>query len=203
MEYVNIMKKPDTDWHDIIDVHTLSHNNPNILLCPRVPSPLHGVNPRTIINQIDEGWWDRTRNRVYAAGDYTCMCCGVEKEKQKGYKKMLDAHELYKIDYSTGRVELAYIVALCRYCHNGIHFGRLEAEFKKGRIYERQYYAIIGHNNALRKQYGLPQKDWNTSKDDNVCNIPWKQWYLALNINGKEERFYSKWESQEEQDAEY
>jgi hypothetical protein len=130
-------------WHDLIDIKTLDHEDPSIILCKRIPKPLHGVNPRSILTQIDPDWWNRTRTRIYEAYNLHCMCCGVEKSKQKGFPKYLDAHELYDIDYTTGRVTLNSIVALCRFCHSSIHFGRLTAEYERGGITEKQYYQVL------------------------------------------------------------
>ena len=205
MEYIELKKERKIiEWHDIIPIKTINYNSPKILMCPRIPKPLHGVAPRNILTQIDKDWWDRTRHKVYEANDLYCMCCGVHKTKQGGYKKWLDAHELYSIDYRTGKVKLEYIVALCRDCHSGIHFGRLTEEFKKGNIRESEFRRVISHANTVLDEAGLPPKNWDVTVNDNLSgNVPWKDWHLELEINGKIERFYSPWESEEEQNEYY
>ena len=202
MEFVSF-EKQSLKWVDIIPLETINYNSPKLILSPRIPTPLHGVAPRNIINEIDKDWWDRTRQRVYAANNYCCMCCGVEKEKQKGYKKFLDAHELYSIDYQTGKVKLVYVVALCRFCHQAIHFGRLTNEFEKNNISPQQFYGVLSHANTLLHDNGLPPKDWDVNKNNNICNVPWDKWHLELEINGQVQKFYSPWKSQEEQDEYY
>ena len=203
MNFIDINKKFE-EWHDIIDVKVPLISSPAILHCPRIPLPLHFINPRSILTEYDKTWWDRTRKKVYEVSGFKCMCCGVEKSKIKGYPKYLDAHEMYYIDYKTGRVELRYIVSLCHTrCHPAIHFGRLTAQHESGKITDKEFMSVLSYANTLLAKNNLPAKNWNAETDDNICNIPWKQWYLALNINGKEERFYSKFTCKEELEEYY
>jgi hypothetical protein len=203
VEFIDMQKRVE-EWHDIIPIKVPLIPSANLLHCPRIPTPLHGVNPRTIINAIDNNWWDRTRKKVYEVSNYKCMCCGVDKSNIKGYPKYLDAHELYSIDYQTGKVKLVYIVALCHtMCHKAIHFGRLTNEFEKGKISDKHFYGVLSHANTLLHENGLPAKDWDVNKNNNVCNVPWENWHLEMEINGEIQRFYSQWKSQEEQDEYY
>ena len=192
-------------WHDLIDIRVPLKPSPKIILCPRIPKPLHYVNPRSILTKIDKDWWDRTRHRVYELSGFRCMCCGVKKEDQKGYPKYLDAHELYSINYSTGEVRLGYIVSLCHsMCHRGVHFGRLTSEFDKGNISEEEFLSVISHANTLCKENNLPMKNWNVDVNDNLSgNVPWNNWRLILNIEGEEKSFYSLFKSEEEMDEYY
>ena len=205
VEFVDLpTEKKIIEWHDIIPLKTINYSSPKLLMCPRIPRPLHGTAPRNILTQIDKDWWDRTRHKVYEANNLHCMCCGVHKTKQGGYKKWLDAHELYSIDYRTGTVRLEYIVALCRDCHAGIHFGRLTEEFKKGNIRESEFRRVISHANTVLDEAGLPPKNWDVTVNDNLSgNVPWKDWKLILNINGEDVEFHSQWESEEEQNEYY
>lgn len=191
------------EWHDLIDIKVPKFNDPNILHCPRVPSPLHHQNPRSILTKIDKNWWDRTRQRVYAANNYHCACCGVHKTMQKGPIKYLDAHEYYDINYKTGEVRLKMILPLCRYCHSVIHFGRLTAKYESGELQEKEFFAILSHGNTLLQKAGLPPKNWDASIDDNIYNIPWTQWRLILTIDGKDQSFYSLYKDEEDLKAHY
>lgn len=197
-------EKPYLCWTDLIEIRVPLFVAASILLCPRVPKPLHFQNPRNILTKIDEEWWNRTRQRVYESQQRHCACCGVHQSKQKGWvKNQLDAHELYDIDYATGRVELFAIVPLCKYCHNGIHFGRLTAQYEAGKIQEKTYYAIRSHANTVLFDSKLPAKNWDASIDDNVYSIPWSSWYLELTINGEKQKFYSLFKNEAELDASY
>lgn len=203
MQYESYERKP-LEWIDIIPLKTINYHSPKLILAPRIPKPLHGVNPRSILTQIDPDWWDRTRNRVYEANDFCCMCCGVEKQKQKGYRKYLDAHELYSIDYKNGIVRLEYVVSLCRCCHQSVHFGRLTEEHRRGKIRDAEFYMTISHANSLIEKNGLPPKNWDVTVNDNLSgNVPWNEWRLILNINGKDTEFFSKFKSEEEQNDYY
>ena len=191
--------KPYLCWHDLIDIRVPLFNDPSILLTKRVPLPLHFQNPRTILNKIDNKWWDRTRKRVYASSLNKCRCCGVSKYSQIGYPKNIDAHELYNIDYQTGRVTLNSIVPLCSSgCHKAIHYGRWSAQLDSGKITEQEFYKVIGYANKILAENNLPEKDWDATKDDNIYNVPWDQWYLELEINGKVEKFYSLYKNEED-----
>lgn len=202
VQYID--NKPYLCWHDLIDIRVPLFKDPSILHCPRCPKPLHFVNPRSILTKIDKEWWDRTRKRVYQSQQRHCACCGVHQSKQKGYiKNQLDAHELYDIDYKTGRVTLFAIVPLCKYCHNSIHWGRLTAQFESGKIQEKVYYSIISHANSILADNNLPSKNWDATINDNVENIPWLDWYLELTIDGNTQKFHSLFKNESELDASY
>ena len=186
------------EWHDLIDIKVPKFADSSILLCDRVPMPLWGVNPRSILTQIDSGWWDRTRQKVYSANNYHCQCCGVHKSEQKGFPKNLDAHEYYDINYQTGEVKLKMIVSLCKYCHAFIHFGRLTKKHETGEVSDKEFFAVLSHGNTILKKAGLPMKNLNADVNDNIYNIPFNQWYLKLIIDGEEKRFYSLYKNEED-----
>lgn len=91
--------------------------------------------------------WDILRREVYAENDFHCVACGVQKYQAKGHK-WLEAHEYYDIDYMTGRVTIKKIVALCHYCHNFIHSGRLQMIMGKEKSRE-QVIEILEHGFAI------------------------------------------------------
>ena len=197
-------EKKYLEWHDLIDIKVPLFRDPSILLRPRVVLPLHHQNPRSILTKIDEDWWNRTRQKVYAAQDYHCACCGVHQSKQSGWvKNQLDAHELYDIDYKTGKVTLEAIVPLCKFCHSFVHFGRLFAQRDAGKIQEKTFYSIISHGNSVLEEAKLPRKNLDPNVDDNVYNVPWEQWRLALTINGEEQSFYSLYKDKADLEAHY
>lgn len=192
------------EWHDLIDIRVPLFKDPSILLKPRVIEPLHHRNPRSILTELDEDWWNRTRKKVYAAQDYHCACCGVHQDHQIGWVRgQLDAHELYNIDYKTGRVTLEAIVPLCKACHNYCHYGRLFAQRDAGKIQDKTFYSIISHGNTILKKAGLPQKNLDPTVNDNVYNIPWSSWHLDLTIEGEEKSFYSLYKDEADLKAHY
>jgi len=68
---------------------------PEVLLCPNVPKPMHGLAPRVVLGSA---WWDETRQRAYRSTNYHCIACGVSRERAK-YHQWMEGHELYSINY--------------------------------------------------------------------------------------------------------
>lgn len=99
-----------------------------LLAYPQIPKPLHAVNPRSIKGEV---WWDQVRHQAYRKLNQHCHACGTHRS-QALLKPYLDAHEVYDIDYRTGRVELLEVVALCRACHDFIHAGGRYNAYKNG-----------------------------------------------------------------------
>lgn len=200
--YAQQVKEEDKkylEWHDIIDIKVPLFTDPSLLLCPRVPLPLHGRNPRSILTEIDEDWWNRTRQKVYESQNRHCACCGVHQSEQLGWtRNQLDAHELYDINYQTGEMQLKAIAPLCKWCHNYIHFGRLTAQYEAGKIQEQTFHSIISHGNTILKKAGLPQKNLDASVDDNKYQVPWENWHLTLTIEGEAKEFYSLFKDENE-----
>jgi hypothetical protein len=122
---------------------------PELLLHPNIPKPLHGINPRTILGQK---WWNARRQLAYAEQDYHCWACGVHKTSAK-YHQWLEAHEVYNIDYSTGRVEMEDICALCHSCHQYIHDGRMQKLLEQGKLSFEKYLDILAHGERIVKAY--------------------------------------------------
>lgn len=207
LQYAKPVKEEDKkylEWHDLIDVKVPLFKDPSILLRPRVVKPLHHRAPRNILSELDEEWWNRTRKKVYAAQDYHCACCGVHQDHQGGWVRgQLDAHEIYDIDYKTGRVTLEFIAPLCKYCHNYCHYGRLFAQRDAGKIQDKTFYAIISHGNTVLDKAGLPQKNLDPTVDDNVYQLGWHDFHLDLTIEGKEQSFYSLYKDEEDLKAHY
>lgn len=124
---------------------------PEILLCPPVPKPMHGMAPRVVLGQA---WWNRTRQAAYRSTNYHCLACGVFKSDAKS-RKWLEGHELYDVDYPRGRMTYVETVPLCHYCHNYVHCGRLEALRDLGKVPIAKYVGIIQHGNRVLREAGL------------------------------------------------
>ncbi len=127
------------------------HRRPEILLCPNIPKPMHGLAPRVIMGS---SWWDKTRKEAYASTNRRCMACGVHKYKAKA-RKWLEGHELYQTDYRLGRLTYLETVPLCHFCHNYIHDGRLQMLLERGQIHHQKYAAIIQHGNRVLAEANL------------------------------------------------
>lgn len=156
---------------------------PEILLCPNTPKPLHGVVPRVILGAT---WWNRTREEAYRSTNYHCIACGVHKFYAKS-RKWLEGHELYDIDYRKGTSTYIKTVPLCHFCHNYIHDGRLLRLLQKGEIHHAKYVAIIQHGDKILAAAGLcksskPDRDAEVKKLEKKGLIaPWHKWRLILN----------------------
>lgn len=125
---------------------------PKILYDPTLPKSLHGLNPRTINGKE---WWDQKRVFAYVENNQCCWACGVSRYEVLGKNKWLEAHEIFDINYVEGRGELKKVVALCPYCHNYIHSGRLQMLVEGGKVKEDYADAIISYGNSVLKKTGL------------------------------------------------
>lgn len=142
-----------------------------LLLCPRVPKPLHHVAPRTILG---DAWWDVTRHAAYKSTNYHCAACGVYKYKAK-FHKWLEGHEFYSIDYLLGTATYIETVPLCHACHNFIHMGRLTALRDKFQIRQDRFLAIVNHGETILREAGFPPKKEYTGPVQT-----WGNWRLSL-----------------------
>jgi len=156
---------------------------PEILIHPNIPKPLHGLNPRSVMGK---SWWDEKRQEAYAKEYYCCWACGVHKSAAK-YHKWLEGHECYRYNYALGTAEMIEVTALCHSCHNFIHSGKLQYDYKAGRISYDRYRDILDHGNRIIGEYGLDNIE-NPYIIDKSSIADWKSWRLI--IDGKE--FYSK-----------
>jgi hypothetical protein len=152
--------------------------DPKILLCPNVPKPMHGLAPRVVLGA---DWWETTRRAAYASTNFHCQACGVSKYQAK-YHKWLEGHELYRINYSKGKMTYVKTVPLCHFCHNYIHDGRLKALLEKRKINHLKYVAIIRHGDKVLREAGLEREPHDEREPKNIA--AWEKWRLVL--NGKE-----------------
>lgn len=147
---------------------------PEILLCPQIPDPMHGVAPRVILGKE---WWDKTRRLAYESTNFHCIACGVDKYYAK-WHKWLEAHEVYDIDYLLGRMTYLETVPLCHFCHNFIHCGRLQALKDKGEISNEKYHAILDHGLNVLTAAGLKKPLPRGAQDGPMAD--WGDWRLVL-----------------------
>lgn len=169
-------KKQKQDWV----------RRPEVLLCPNVPKPLHGVAPRSVLGN---SWWEKTRQAAYKATNYHCLACGIHKSLARG-KQWLEGHEVYSINYRKGKMIYLETVALCHYCHNYIHDGRLNSLLDQGKITHQKFAAILQHGDTVLAEAGLTR----LSHEERSLLVlraikmgrvaPWKKWRLVL--EGKE-----------------
>jgi hypothetical protein len=124
---------------------------PHLLQHPNLPKPMHGQNPRSILGKQ---WWDDHRFPAYAERDFHCWACGVHKS-EAAVHQWLEGHEEYKIDYAAGRMEFVRVVALCHFCHNFIHSGRLYMLWYNDEIDRKRFKAIITHGFDVLRDAGL------------------------------------------------
>lgn len=150
-------------------------NTHPILLChPNIPKPLHTLNPRTIKGS---NWWNEVKKECKEKSGDRCWACGVHKSEAKA-RKWMEAHENYSINYSTGRVEYVGTCALCHYCHNFIHDGRLISLVNKNEYDYQQFVKIMEHGNAILKAFiesigieWIGGKQWQWVKDKNGFSV--------------------------------
>lgn len=111
---------------------------PHILEQAPIPMPLHGLNPRTLMGVSA---WDKERRRIYALHDYRCAACGADKSERL-FKRSLEAHENYRIDWSRRVMSLVDIQPLCHACHAFVHVGLMEVRMASGSL-SRDHAKII------------------------------------------------------------
>lgn len=155
---------------------------PEILLSSNIPMPMHGVAPRLVLGSK---WWNKTRNDSYKSTGYHCVACGVHKS-QAFYRKWLEGHELYKVDYEKGTMKYLRTVPLCHMCHNYIHDGRLLSLLEKGKINHQKYAAIIQHGDRVLVRAGLNRKNHEARNEEIIELIvagkvkEWSKWRLVI-----------------------
>lgn len=111
---------------------------PKYLTHPLIPKVFHGVAPRTLLG---DDWWYKKKIEVYQSTNFHCLTCGVSKlELEKGN---LHAHEVWIVNYATGRCWIKEIIPVCADCHTFIHAGRLTAMYINYTISEDELDRIL------------------------------------------------------------
>lgn len=155
---------------------------PEVLMCPNVPKPMHGVAPRVVLGTK---WWNKTRQDAYKSTGYHCLACGVSKYAAL-FHQWLEGHELYKIDYAKGIMRYLETVPLCNACHNYIHDGRLTALKDKGIITHGRFAAVIQHGDRVLKAAGL-RRPTIAEREAAITDLvltgklcEWSKWRLVI-----------------------
>lgn len=149
---------------------------PELLQHANIPKPLHTVAPRTVLGRR---WWDYERKRAYQRSGYRCCACGVNSSDAKE-RQALEAHEIYTIDYARGRMTYVEAVALCHYCHNFIHCGRLEILAQKGEVSWAKYASVMNHGRKILRDAGIEHVNGKLD----VVMAPWGEWRMV--VRGRE-----------------
>lgn len=176
--------------NDSIDSGRRMPLRPELLLLPQVPKPMHGLAPRVVLGRK---WWDTTRRAAYQSTNGHCLACGVHKLLSRG-PKWLEAHEIYRVDYLTGRMVYLETVPLCNYCHSFIHIGRLESLLERRKITQRKFADVLAHGERILANAGLTKK-----QDYKGPFAPWLSWRLVVN----RKMFKPRFESLEELEKHY
>jgi hypothetical protein len=168
---------------------------PELLRHGQIPRPMAGVAPRVVLGQ---DWWDIERRKAYAANNYCCWACGST--------DMLEAHEIFDIDYLAKTMTFVEISALCSLCHAFIHIGRTRivstlAEFKKTVLHGHKVLrkAKLKANWGLRSV--LSEELWAIPVRVN-CDVPptlpktmgWSTWRMIIAGNKYPPKFRNELE---------
>jgi len=177
---------------------------PGLLTHPNIPKPLHGMNPRTVLGS---GWWNAARKVVYRENNFCCWACG--NHKARAPLKRLEAHETYDIDYARGTAVFVEVVALCHFCHQFIHSGRLRILMMKGDVDPQKVVKVATHGYGILSQAGLEPSIWtrmNLEKDYTpsyeFLHGPFAEWSTWRLVIGDKE-YPPKWKTEVEYQAHY
>lgn len=157
---------------------------PSVLLHPQIPKPMHTMAPRVVLGQE---WWDRERKEAYNSTRQHCIACGVHQSKAL-VKQWMEAHELYEIDYSKGRMVYIESIPLCHLCHNFIHFGRVCMVYGEDSDFA---YQVKKHGLKVLGMRKLPITEIKGGVAD------WEDWRLVIGDNEYKGKFnsYQEWQT--------
>ena len=154
---------------------------PALLLHPMIPHSLSGVNPRRLKGKE---WWDETRKAAYAANNYCCWACGAHRMDTE--EQLLDGHETYGYDFKRRVTTYTETVALCRPCHEFIHFnvlrsGRLTRRLMRGFVLLRGAEIALPYPQANAAMYlGYGKVPSNAKEHAKVGSLLARRWTLKF-----------------------
>lgn len=109
-----------------------------------VPDGCWYSNLRSILSPAQ---WDVVRRDAYARANGKCAICGAP-------TKRLEAHERWSYDEKNAVQKLETVIAVCRNCHEVIHFGRTSLTGRE-REAEEHFMRVNGCSYAeMRKAIG-------------------------------------------------
>lgn len=163
---------------------------PELLLHPNVPKPLHTLAPRTVMGS---GWWNQERHSAYLAHRNRCWACGIPKDQLP--PGGLHAHERYDIDWRAGRARYLGACALCVWCHDYIHDGRMQNMVDSGEMDLERAVAVLDRGEAVLKRAGFTVFKPSYPSPDEMA--PWPTWRLVIGTKeyGPAFRSKSEWEA--------
>lgn len=127
-----------------------NQENIEVLTQPIVPIALHGVNPRTIMGNIE---WGKRKKEWQAKANHHCMICGRYIAHKPG--DWMALHERYEYDLDRLIQKFTGYIILCEDCHNYIHQGRMQILVNQGALKPEEYERVIEHGDRLLKEAGL------------------------------------------------
>ena len=96
----------------------------------------------------------------------------------------MEAHEVYEIDYLTGRMYYVEAVPLCHGCHCFIHYGRMENLVASGKLSTVKMREVLEHGNRVLQAVGLVKP-----LPYNGPSVEWNDWRLVIEGREYEPRF--------------
>ena len=99
------------------------------------PKPLHGVNPRQMMDEIS---WNKVRKNTYQKYDYKCAICGKTGIEQ-GFNHPVEAHEIWDYDFDNCIQYFEGLVALCPICHKVIHWEQNLMALNSGTLSQKEF----------------------------------------------------------------
>lgn len=154
---------------------------PEILLDMRIPLPMSGLNPRTVMGDV---WWAEERRKALKRTDNHCAACGVH-AMNTTERLALECHERYERD---GKC-MVYVecVPLCHDCHAYIHRGLLRQRCAAGQVSIAERRRIMDHGRDVILSSSSGRQHRSPEHAD-LVRLGWKGWTLKVG----DQVFYSK-----------
>lgn len=90
------------------------------------------------------------------------------------FRKGLDIHEDYEINYAKGRLTIKDFVPLCFSCHMFIHDGYLKILLNNGKVSYEVYKEVLDRGNKILEKHDLKKPDYP------YLSAPWEDWRMVV-----------------------
>jgi hypothetical protein len=100
-------------------------------------------------------WWKKQREASQEKNNDCCWSCGIDK-KYARWKKWLEGHESYDLDYENKVATLTEVVSMCHLCHRFSHGEQTAKLVNWGMISPRSLVTIWEHGFKILKRANLP-----------------------------------------------